>query len=343
MKTDFSVASITARPGEMASGFLAAGEIQIPVTIVNGKHDGPVLALVAGNHGYEYPPILALQILRARLKPKKLSGAIIMVHVANIPSFLGRTVYFSPIDGLNLNRVYPGDPNGTASRQIAHAITTHVIDRCDALLDLHCGDGNESLRPYVYQTITADAELNSKIAGLVAHCGFDHIVMDRGRPTDPAQSAYCSNTAVTRGKPAVTVESGYLGVPDEKCAKQIADGVENAMNYLKIADGKAKPVKRPVILDPAPVITSPATGLLYPRVKRDQTIKKGATLALITDYFGAKIAEVKSPVAGKVLYIVATPPIVEGQPIGCVGVPKTMSGAELLQATGVLRGAPWVG
>src|ERR1700742_4558922 len=117
MKTDFTIATITARPGEMTSGFLKAGDIEIPVTLVNGKKDGPVLALVAGNHGYEYPPIIALQILRARIKARKLAGAIIMVHVANIPSFLGRTVYFSPVDGLNLNRVYPGDPNGTASRQ----------------------------------------------------------------------------------------------------------------------------------------------------------------------------------------------------------------------------------
>jgi predicted deacylase len=70
------------------------------------------------------------------------------------------------------------------------------------------------------------------------------------------------------------------------------------------------------------VIASPETGIFYPRVKRDQTVKMGAVLGKITDFFGGKIAEVKSPVAGKVLYIVATPPIVKGQPIGCVGVPR---------------------
>jgi predicted deacylase len=327
MKTNFSVANITARPGEMVSGFLKAGEIELPITVVNGKYDGQVLALIAGNHGYEYPPVIALQMLRARIKPKKLTGAIIMVHVANIPSFLGRTVYFSPIDGLNLNRVYPGDPNGSASRQIAYAITTRVIEQCDALLDLHCGDGNESLRPYVYQTVTADAALNTRIADLVAHCLFDHIVVDRGRPTDPAQSSYCSNTAVTRGKPAVTIEAGFLGVPDEKSSKLIVDCCENVMRFLGISEesvigGKIRRVRKPVFLDPAPVISSPETGLLYPHVKKDETVKKGALLAHITDFFGKKIADVKSPVAGKVLYIVATPPITKGQPIGCVGVPN---------------------
>ncbi len=309
VRPDLKVGPITARPVETASGLLDLGTSVIPITIFNGKKPGPVLALVAGNHGYEYPPILALQMLRPKINARKLSGAVIMVHVANMPSFLGRTVYFSPLDGQNLNRVYPGDPDGTPSEKIAHAITTQVIDQCDALLDLHCGDGNESLRPYVYQTITADAELNARIAELVAHCGFDHIVVDRSRPVDPTASLYCSNTAVTRGKPAVTVEAGFLGVPDEKSAKLIADGCENVMRYLEITDGglmgsKPKRVKKPVFLDPAPVVASPETGLLYPRVKRDETVKKGATLAHITDFFGKKIADVKSPVAGKVLYIV---------------------------------------
>jgi predicted deacylase len=319
MLDDLRIGSITARPGEMRSGVL---EMEIPVTVFNGAKAGPALALIAGNHGYEYPPILALQMLRPRIQPKKLAGAIVMVHVANMPSFLGRTVYFSPLDQKNLNRVYPGKKDGSASERIAYAITTEVISRCDYLLDLHCGDGNESLRPYVYQTVTGRAELDQRIADLVAHCGFDHIVVDRGRPVDPEASLYCSNTAITRGKPAVTVEAGFLGVPDEKSARLISRGVENVLRYLKMTSGTARRVKRPVFLDPAPVVTSPVTGILYPHVKRDQMVKKGAVLAHVTDFFGKKIAEVKAPCAGKVLYIVATPPMVAGQPVACVGVVK---------------------
>src|SRR5579884_3738584 len=131
------------------SGFIeipAAGDAatRIPVTTIEGA-SGPVLALVAGNHGYEYPPILALQGLRAELSEADIRGTVIMVHVANMPSFLGRTVYFSPVDGKNLNRCYPGGASGTVSERIAHAITREVIAEADCLLDLHCGDGNESL------------------------------------------------------------------------------------------------------------------------------------------------------------------------------------------------------
>jgi predicted deacylase len=290
------------------------GFTKIPITVHKGAKPGPVLALTAGIHGYEYPPILALQ----RLQVKKLAGTLIVVHVANMPSFLGRTVYFSPLDGKNLNRVFPGRKDGTASEQIAHAITTQVIDKCDYLLDLHCGDGNESLRPYVYQTVTGDPAFDKRIEELVANFGFDHIVIDRARPKDPTASMYCSNTAITRGKPAMTVEAGFLGATDEKSTRAIIAGVESVMRYLKMVDGKPNK-KKPVYLDPAAVLNSPATGILYPRVEPNAMVKKGAVLAHITDFFGKKIAEVKAPFAGLILYVVATPPITEGQPVACVG------------------------
>jgi len=82
-----------------------------------------VLVLIAGTHGYEYPGITALQRVRKSLDPKQLGGTIIMVHIANVPSFLGRTIYYNPVDGKNLNRVYPGDAEGTLSQRIAYALT----------------------------------------------------------------------------------------------------------------------------------------------------------------------------------------------------------------------------
>src|SRR5215472_11748138 len=219
----------------------APGAPSIPVTIVRGAKPGLTLALIAGNHGYEYPPILALQRLRAQIDPASLAGTMILVHVANMPSFLGRTVYFSPADGKNLNRVYPGRSDGTVSERIAYAITTQVIERADFVLDLHCGDGNEWLRPYVYQAVTADERMNAEIARLALAFGIDHILIDRNRPTDPAASLYCSTTAITRGKPALTVESGSLGMTDDKSVECIVAGVLGVMRELKMTAGGPAP------------------------------------------------------------------------------------------------------
>jgi predicted deacylase len=302
----------------------ADGATEIPVTTIRGGRPGPVLALIAGNHGYEYPPILALQRLRAQLDPATLAGTVVMVHVANMPSFLGRTVYFSPVDGKNLNRVYPGNSGGTISERIAHAITNEVIERADYVLDLHCGDGNESLRPYVYQAVTLDARIDAANARLALAFGIDHILIDRNRPTDPAHSLYCSTTAITRGKPALVVESGLMGQSDELSIECIVNGVRGVMRELGMADDGPAPLEDPTYLDPAAVVASPATGILYPLVERDQLVKKGEPLVRITDFFGAILAEVLSPLDGKVLYVVATPPIVQGQPVACVGTPRKL-------------------
>ena len=304
------------------SRMMNAGDgLEIPVTTITGARPGPTLALIAGNHGYEYPPIVALQRLRGAIDAASLAGTVIMVHVANMPSFLGRTVYFSPLDGKNLNRVYPGRVDGTPSERIAYAITKEVIERADYVLDLHCGDGNESLRPYVYQAVTSDERMNAETARLALAFGIDHILIDRNRPTDPTASLYCSTTAVTRGKPALTIESGSLGQTDEMSVERIVTGVRGVMRELKMTESGPPPFLDPVYLEPSVVITSPVTGLLYPYVEPDQKVESGALIARITNFFGEEIATVRTPIGGVVLYVVATPPIVKGQPVGCVGTP----------------------
>jgi hypothetical protein len=320
----FSVGSIQARGGEAASGMLSVlsgmdGDAEIPVTILRGSRPGPTLALVAGNHGYEYTPVLASQRLRATLDPKRLAGTVILVHLANPPSFFARTIYFSPVDRKNLNRVYPGKRDGTLSERIAYAITREIIEKSDYLVDLHCGDGNEWLRPYSYQAVTGDKKMDDAIAAMALAFGLEYIVLDEGRPKDSAASVYCSTTAITRGKPALTVESGYLGNTDEESIGRLTSGVENLLRHLRMMEGEVKRLDHPVYLSPALVVPSPETGVLFPKAGRDQTVRKGALLAEIRDLFGRPLAEVRSPLDGIVLYIVATPPIVKDQPVAFVG------------------------
>ncbi len=325
----FRVGSITAMPGQRASGFLdvpaGAGDdgSRIPITLLHGTQPGPVLALIAGNHGYEYAPILALQRLRTRIDPQRLRGTVILVHVANLPSFLGRTIYYSPIDRKNLNRVYPGKRDGSISERIAYTITTQVIERCDYLVDLHCGDGNEWLRPYVYLPVTGEEKMDARLREIVLAYGFDHIVVDRDRPKDPAASVYCSTTAVTRGKPAFTAESGALGQRDNASVERHVQGVLSLMRHLKMLDGEPRRAEHPVFYDPVQVLTSPATGILYPRVERGQFVARGTVVTTITDFFGAPLGEVRAPFDGVVLYLVTTPPINEGEPVAFIGVPKS--------------------
>jgi len=322
------VGTLRAAPGESRSGFLevpAAGDepgTRVPVTLIHGARPGPLLALIAGNHGYEYAPILALQRLRSRVDPASMSGGLILVHVANPPSFLGRTVYYGPVDGKNLNRAYPGRADGTLSERIAWTITTQVIERADAVVDLHAGDGNESLWPFLYMSVGDDPAMDARIRELALASGFDYIVVDHERPTDPAASLYCDATAVLRGRPAITLESGALGGTDEAAIERSVAAGLGIMRQLGIAPGEPARVEHPVFLEPTEVLRSPVTGMLEPRVERGDSVAAGTVIATMRDWFGEPLAELRAPFAGLVLYVVATPPISEGEPVAMIGVPR---------------------
>lgn len=324
-RASLTVGPLSVQPGEKASGMIQipAGKDEattIPISVVHGERPGPTLALIAGNHGYEYTPIVALQRLLPRLDPKQLSGSLILIHVANMPSFLKRTIYYSPVDGKNLNRLYPGKADGSVSERIAYQITREVIERADYVLDIHCGDGNESLRPYSYWDVNAGGkEVVEKSKQLALAFGLDRIVMDTERPTDPSQSIYCSTTATTRGKPAITIESGGMGATDNESVERIERGVMSVMRHLKIIEGQPQMVEHPMFIDRSAVLRSDETGIFYPLVEKGHTVVKEALMGYVTDFFGKQVFELRAPFAGEVLYILGTPPVSKGEPLAMVG------------------------
>jgi predicted deacylase len=320
----FVIGGVTAAPGTTVSGDLkvpaGSGDegTTIPFSIVHGTRPGPALALIAGTHGVEYPPVLALQRLRASIDPQSLTGTVILVHVANMPSFLKRTIYYGPTDGKNLNRVFPGKRDGTLSDRIADVLTREVIDRATHVIDIHCGDGNEWLRPYSYWVVTSAPAVVAASKDLALAFGLDHIVIDTERPNDPAASVYLANTAMTRGKPALTAESGGWSRTDEESIAGVERGVAGVLRHLKMRAGGPDPVAHPVWLGRNEVLRSSFTGLLYPMVEPGQTVAEGTIIARVTDFHGKLLEEIRSPFAGEILYVVATPPVTQGEPVGFV-------------------------
>ena len=319
----FSVGPVTANRGESASGTLEIPErddpgTEIPVTVVHGSEPGPVLALIAGTHGYEYAPIVALQRVRAAIDASAIRGTVILVHVANPASFFGRTIYYNPVDGMNLNRAFPGDPEGSHSQRVAHALTTQVIEQADFLVDLHAGDGNEALRPYIYMPELGDAELDAGTRRLALAFGLDHIVIDRARKLDPDNSLYVDQTGLTRGIPAITTETGQLGSTDDHWVDMAEQGVWNLLIELDMMDGEIEDNDDVVWLEDYTVVSSPADGLFRAEVEDGFAIAENGRLGTLVDVFGDEIAVIRAPFAGVVNYVLGTPPVREGEPLAMV-------------------------
>jgi predicted deacylase len=319
----FAVGPLSAAPGERTSGYLEVpsagdGGTRIPVSIINGARSGPVLALIAGTHGYEYPGVTALQRLLDEVRPAELSGTLLLVHIANPPSFFGRTVYVSPVDGKNLNRVYPGNPRGTVSERIADVITRMVIEQADYLIDLHGGDGNEALRPYVYMPVTGKAELDAASRGLALAFGLDHIVIDEGRSQPAEASIYTDQTALSRGIPAITTETGQLGSNDDHWVDMAVAGAGNVMRHLGMVAGPVRPNEGVVWLSGYTVLRAPATGIFRAAVRDGYSIADNGLIGELMDAFGRPLAEVRAPFGGVVNYVLGTPPVSEGEPVAMI-------------------------
>ena len=233
-----------------------------------------------------------------------------------------RTIYYSPVDHKNLNRVYPGKADGTVSERIAFAITRDVVDRADYLVDMHAGDGNESLRPYTYWSkLGVDAAVDSAAREMALAWGNDHIVIDTDRPRDLGASVYTQNTAQLRGKPSITSEIGYLGIATEEMVRRNERSVFRLMRHLKMLPGVAETVERPVWIDRTAVLRSPGTGIWYPAVERGDFVQGGTLIGHVTNVLGERLGEVRAPFAGIVLYVIGTPAMNKDEPVGMIGRP----------------------
>ena len=322
--TAIVIGEIEAAPGEIVSGYLPVAAkadpgCKIPVTVINGLKKGKVLTLVAGVHGYEYPPILALYRLKEKIDPASLSGTLILVHIANPPGFQKRIIYYNPYDWKNLNRVFPGRPDGTSAQRIAHVLVEEVIKKSDCVIDLHCGDGNEALIPYTYWMLSADQKMNEVTREMALAFGIKYIIIDDSRTQDIADSRYLGNTALLYGKPAITTESGYLGKTDEKSIVRNIHGIYSVMRLFKMIEGRPASVEEPIWIDKYEVVYSDDDGLFYPLTEMGYHVEEGEKVGYVMDALGDIKTVYRAPFSGILLYIIYTPPICKGEPLFEVG------------------------
>ena len=100
------------------------------------------------------------------------------------------------------------------------------------------------------------------------------------------------------------------------------DGVFRLLRYFHMVPGDAELVRQPLFFERTEVLRSPATGVWHARVERGQSVQKGSVIGVLTDFFGTPQAEIRAPFGGIVLYVVATPAMSQGEPMGMIGEPR---------------------
>ena len=291
----------------------------IPVTVFHGLRPGPVLGIIAGVHGYEYPPIIAAQQLAQTLDPAQLSGTVLLVHLANVPGFLGRRIQVNPQDGKNLNRVFPGRADGTITERLAWHLSSDIIGRCTHVVDVHAGDANEDLRPYAgYYEYADTPALSAQGQQMAAALGFPYVVQFGNEPSLREASLYCSREAIRRGIPAADIECGRLGQVEADNVLLIRQALHSLLVHLQLLPGEL-PAPAASLIAHRTTVSSPHTGFFFPLVKAGEFVAKGRRLGYVTNLFGQPLADMLAPVAGVVLTMSATPPISKGESLFSIG------------------------
>ena len=209
----------------------AWGSIMIPVTVVkNGE--GPTALLTGGNHGDEFEGPIALWDLARTLEPSDVTGRVIIVPAMNFPAFLVNR-RCSPIDGVNLNRAFPGDPAGTVTQKIADYFQRYLLPMADVVVDFHSGGRTMDLLPFAAAHILPDATQEAACFAGVKAFGAPYAM--RMREID-AMGMY-DTAAEEMGKIFVTTELRGGGTATPETVEYARSGLRNLLIHSGILQG----------------------------------------------------------------------------------------------------------
>jgi predicted deacylase len=323
----FVVGTARAAVGTVARGVLAVpagvdSGYDIPVVVAHGARPGPTLALVAGLHGTEFGGVVALQRLATRLDPARLAGRVIVVPLVNVASFHRLVPHLNPVDGKNMNRVFPGSRAGTQSERAAHLLTTEVLARADVVIDYHGGDLDEDQRPYAYWIQTGDAARDSTNRALLLAFGIDHLIRYPVPGLTRERANLLPTQATPLGKPAITVDAGRAGTYTSDDVTLLVEGTLNVMGRLGMLDRPVTPLVRPLDFDRTLSVASAHTGTFVPLVGRGAYVARGTRLGYVTDGWGQPLGDAVAPEAGVVLYLRSTASVTQGGQLVYLGVPS---------------------
>ena len=210
----------------------AWGSVMVPITVIKNG-DGPTALLTGANHGDEYEGPIALQELALTLTPDQIAGRVIILPMMNMPAFAAGT-RCSPIDGANMNRSFPGKPDGTVTQKICYYIATELVPLADIVLDFHSGGSTLDFLPFAAAHILEDK--TQEAACMAAMQAFNAPYSARMLEIDNV--GMFDTEVENQGKVFVTTELGGAGTSTAKTVSIASKGIKNLLIHAKIMTGE---------------------------------------------------------------------------------------------------------
>ncbi|WP_433190814.1 hypothetical protein [Actinoallomurus sp. CA-150999] len=318
---DLTVGPLRAEPGTKVRGSVRADlgstAVDVPVTLVNGARPGPTVVITAGVHGGEFTGVDAATRLGALVEPDEVHGRLVICPVANPPAVYHGRLGVSPLDGVNINRVFPGDPAGGPTERLAAWVFEVLIAGADAYVDLHSGGIDETLRDFVGYRLTGDADLDSRTRAMAHALGIEDVILGLN-----AEGGNSHAAAARQGVPAVLVETGCLGERGPDVARSLTESLYRLLAHLGVLRRDAGPQPPPVREWVwAGAVTAEATGLWYPDSGTGDDVSAGQVIGRVIDPADGREHKVTATATGRIFYGMHGLTVAPGAELAAIAAP----------------------
>jgi uncharacterized protein len=287
-------------PGSIVQVFLKVSEyytatpVNVPVTVVRGARRGPVLFLTAAVHGDELNGVEVVRRVMTTTEAESLRGTLICVPVVNRPGFLGHSRYLPGHQ--DLNRFFPGDPEGNSAQRLAHVLFREIVGRSDHGIDLHTASDGRTNLPHVR------ADMRDEKARRMARRFGSEIIVDT-----PGMARTLRAAATRAGVPTILFEAGETARFQRSMVARGVRGVRNVLAALKMIPGPRREARFQVVIKASEWLRAPRGGIADVVVRPGEIVYAGNLIAAITNPFGREVSTVRAPFTGLVLGINTVP------------------------------------
>jgi predicted deacylase len=276
-------------------------EIVVPLTVIVGASPGPTLLVVAGVHGDEYDGILATLGLSAELDPRSVRGRVLLVPTANPLAFRAGTRQ-TPSDGKDMNRVFPGDPEGSATDRLADLLMNRIVVHADFTLTMHGWLASGITLPFV--EYPRECAMTPQCREAACALGLPYIEGLGRHPEGRFMSA-----AVAVGHPTVESEVGGEGTTTPERRQLCRSAVTNLLGHLEMTDEEPHPIFSKSIVRRIE-ISATASGALDTTVGLGEPVAASTAIARIRKMNGEILTTLTTSTAG-IIGMIRTTGVVE--------------------------------
>lgn len=287
-----------------------SAEMSIPLEVLRGKKDGPVLFISAAIHGDEVNGVEAIhQVLHSSLL-KNLQGTLIAAPIVNIYGFNNKSRYLP--DRRDLNRCFPGSSKGSLGARLAEIIMREVITHCTHVIDLHTAAIHRTNLPQIRASF--DGEKAQEIQELAESFGAPVMVKSNLRDGSFREAVR------SEGVPILLFEGGEALRFEPRIIRTITKGIFNVMRKMEMLKGKGKTPLKGLYAQKTAWVRASKSGIFKMDKKLGDVIKKGDIIARITNPYGTMVEPVTSPYDGVVIGMNLVPLVMAGEALCNIGL-----------------------